>query len=124
MSLDFQTTTLSRVTLILYLIVVLIHLINAIIIEPLKERAQVSHSGPTNFINNNDLLNDNINNKSSFYNKEKRAAYFGPRRYEFNNAVQNNNWRSLLLSAEAPNEYLKLWILSQHNRYRQMVNFV
>lgn len=85
-------------------------LINTFKIKLLKfETAQISHSGPTN------------NNIKDYQRRNKRAAYFRERDYDFNNQIQNNNWANLLMSGEPPNEYLKLWILSEHNRYRQMV---
>uniref|UniRef100_A0A915CRL9 Uncharacterized protein n=1 Tax=Ditylenchus dipsaci TaxID=166011 RepID=A0A915CRL9_9BILA len=78
----------------------------------------VSHSGPTNSLYGHEQLVD-----GGDHGRNKRAtAFFNPgwNNGGFNNN-NNNGWGGLLWASEPPNEYLKLWLVSEHNAYRKMV---
>lgn len=114
----FQQLLFLQTTILLIIFLNIFLFINAFSFKLLKETAKISQSGPTIFKENNYIVKDK---KEDFTQINKRAAYFDPRNNDFNNTAQNNNWGDLLISSEPPNEYLKLWLLSEHNRYRQMV---
>ena len=69
--------------------------------------AVTSHSGP------NDLDAELQHGGDDEVKREKRG-YFFPSNFQ--------NDGGLLARSEHPNEYLKKWIVHEHNRYRRMVS--
>ncbi|CAI4231745.1 unnamed protein product [Auanema sp. JU1783] len=69
----------------------------------LTGKAETSHSGPSSA--------DELLDESDHHLREKRGFYFPSHQY-------SNN---LLISSQSPNEYLKKWIVYEHNKYRRIV---
>ncbi|KAH7731930.1 LON-1 protein [Aphelenchoides avenae] len=76
----------------------------------LTGEAEVSRSDPSNDDTNG---NGNFVHTEPVRSRRKRSPYF--------NGYGTQGWPDLLLSSEAPNDYLKMWITNEHNRYRRMV---
>lgn len=83
--------------------------------NPMSE-ALVSHSGPTNALYGHERFFDEPHDE---HDRVKRGIYFN----NWNNNFKNNQWPDLRIASEPPSEYLKMWLTSEHNRYRQMVKF-
>jgi hypothetical protein len=69
---------------------------------------EVSHSGPTNALYGHEQFVDD----DAELHRNKRAPYFNNYR---------NTWNEMLISSEPPTDFHKMWIASEHNRYRRMV---
>ncbi|KAK0417441.1 hypothetical protein QR680_013012 [Steinernema hermaphroditum] len=87
----------SRLSLAFFGVLLLLGLdvVSAFTVDSRLGDAEVSHSGPT-------LLGGE---------REKRAVYY----QDF------NQFPNLLVSSEPPNDYLKMWITNEHNRFRKLV---
>ncbi|KAE9553275.1 hypothetical protein FO519_003533 [Halicephalobus sp. NKZ332] len=114
-------------------------------LETLIGEAHVSHSGPTNSLYGHERFYDDPHDehdrvKRDMYsdkpqeesldgdNRVKRGIYYNRfsnwnNRWNknWNNNWNNNQWPDLRIASEPPNEYLKMWLTSEHNRYRQLV---
>jgi hypothetical protein len=77
--------------------------------------AQISHSGPTNSLYGHEKFYDEEHDE---HDRVKRGMYFPQFQQQ---QFRQQQWPELLVSSEPPNEYLKMWITSEHNRYRQLV---
>ena len=77
--------------------------------------AQISHSGPTNALYGHEKFHDDDHDE---HDRVKRGMYFP----QFQQQFKQQQWPDLLLSSEPPSDYLKMWITSEHNRYRQLVS--
>jgi hypothetical protein len=77
--------------------------------------AQISHSGPTNALYGHEKFYDE---EHSEHDRVKRGMYFPQFQQQ---QWRQQQWPDLLVSSEPPSDYLKMWITSEHNRYRQMV---
>ncbi|KAI1699495.1 cysteine-rich secretory protein family domain-containing protein [Ditylenchus destructor] len=98
-------------TPLLILISTLISSMGAFTVDNLAASARVSHSGPTNALYGHETLADESTDRS------KRGVFWP--NWGFNQ--NNNGFGGLLVASEPPNNYLKMWITSEHNQYRKMV---
>ncbi|TKR78310.1 hypothetical protein L596_019134 [Steinernema carpocapsae] len=69
----------------------------AFTVKNLIGEAEISHSGPAD---------------DEAADREKRAVYY----QDF------NQFPNMLVSSEPPNDYLKMWITNEHNRFRKLVS--
>uniref|UniRef100_A0A7E4UL67 SCP domain-containing protein n=1 Tax=Panagrellus redivivus TaxID=6233 RepID=A0A7E4UL67_PANRE len=90
----------------------LIAAVTAFNIKSLIGEAEISHSGPTNALYGHETFFDE---ELSEHERAKRGIFYP----QFQQKTQE--WPNLLQSSEPPSQFLKMWITSEHNRYRQMV---
>uniref|UniRef100_A0A914CBT7 SCP domain-containing protein n=1 Tax=Acrobeloides nanus TaxID=290746 RepID=A0A914CBT7_9BILA len=85
--------------------------------NPFLVKPSISHSGPTNALWGHEELIDE--EPKGRHERSKRAV--ARRGWGWQQPQQQYTWPNLLVSSEPPNDYLKMWLTSEHNRYRQMV---
>ena len=108
--------------LFIFVVVFMAFSVSGFTIQSLIGEAQVSHSGPTNALYGHEKFFDDSHDE---HDRVKRGIYykqFNNWNRNWNNNWNNNQWPDLRIASEPPNEYLKMWITSEHNKYRQLVS--
>lgn len=85
-----------------------------------------SYSGPTNHLWGHEELVDEV--PRSRAERVKRGLRwqwnYQPSQSHYNYNYQYNYNYNLLVSSESPNDYMRMFLTSEHNKYRATVSFV